>query len=84
MRLLLWLVTSFSPFSMCLSKPRISKWDFPDTTVPNSISDCEIWYFLNSNDPRTPHKMHIYLKFHENQACVVLFCYLFHTHKIFL
>ena len=29
-RLLFWLVTSLSPFSMCFSKPRISKWDFPD------------------------------------------------------
>ena len=40
--LLFRLVTSLSPFSRCFAKPRISKWDFPDTTVPNSISDWEI------------------------------------------
>ena len=55
-RLLFRLVTSVSPFMMRFSKPRISKWDFPDTTVPNSISDWEVWYFRNSDDPRTLHK----------------------------
>ena len=57
-RLFFRLVTSLSPFSMCFAKPRISKWDFPDATVPNSISGWEIWYryFQNSHDSRTPHK----------------------------
>ena len=56
-RLLFPLVTSLSPFSMCFSKPRISKWDFPHLTSPDGISDWEIWYFRNSDDPRTPHNM---------------------------
>ena len=43
------------PFSMCFSKPRISKWDFPHWTSLDGISDWEIWYFRNSDDRRTPH-----------------------------
>ena len=50
-RLLFRLVTSLSPFSMCFSKPRISKWDFPHLTSPDGNSDWEIWYFCNSDDP---------------------------------
>ena len=40
-RLFFWLVTSLSPFSMYLSKPWISKWDFPHLTSPDGISDWE-------------------------------------------
>ena len=39
---------------MCFAKPRLSKWDFPDSTLPNSISDWEIQYFRNSHACRTP------------------------------